>query len=280
MFATRADAHWWVAMTSESERVTSPEWRRILEHGDHFRRHRRWFRMLPSNPRCELCQAPFAGLGGMVLRIVRGIQPSTLNPRYCNDCELIGAEFPGGAETDVAMLFVDIRGSTTLAEGMTPIAFTAVIDRFYRAATEVLIDAGGLIEKLIGDEVTAIFAKGFAGSDYVEQAVVAGRCLLRASGEAGEDGIGVPIGVGIHAGRAYVGAVGAAGRMVTISALGDTVNVAARLAAAAGPGELLISDVACRAAGVDSAPYEARELALKGRSSPVTVHVLTADALD
>lgn len=267
-------------MTSEFERVTSPEWRRILEQGDHFRHHRRWFRMLPSDPRCELCRAPFAGIGGAVLRAVRGIRPSTLNPRYCNDCELVGSEFPGGAETDVAMLFVDIRGSTSLAEGMTPSAFTAIIDRFYQTATDVLIDAGALIEKLIGDEVTAIFARGFAGPDYVQQAVDAGRHLLRASSEAGGGRIGVPIGIGVHAGPAYVGAVGRAGRLVTISALGDTVNVAARLASAAGPGEMLVSDATCRAADVGRATPVQRELALKGRSTPVTVHVLTAGTLD
>jgi adenylate cyclase len=263
-------------MTPQPDRATSPQWSRILEQGDHFRHARRWFSLLPSSPRCELCLAPFAGVGGTLLRAVRGIKPSTLNPRYCNDCELIGAEFPGGAETDVAMLFVDIRGSTTIAQDLTPAAFSAVIDRFYRVVTDVLIDAGGLIEKLVGDEVTAIFARGFAGPTYVRDAVEAGFRLLEAGSGRDDSALGVPVGVGVHAGRAFVGAVGQAGRMVTISALGDTVNVAARLASLAGPGEMLVSEDACRAAGIADQGRPARLLELKGRATPVSVRVVTA----
>ncbi|HSK96440.1 MAG TPA: hypothetical protein VK891_07480, partial [Euzebyales bacterium] len=81
-------------MTTQPDRLHSPEWSRILEQGDHFRHWRRWLRLLPSDPRCELCRAPFAGAGGVLVRTVKGIRPSTLNPRYCNDCELIGAQFP------------------------------------------------------------------------------------------------------------------------------------------------------------------------------------------
>lgn len=263
-------------MTPQPDRLHSAAWSRILEQGDHFRHARRWFSRLPSAPRCELCLAPFSGVGGAVLRTVKGIRPSTLNPRYCNDCELLSAECPGGAETDVAMLFVDIRGSTTLAEDMTPVAFSAVIDQFYRVATDVLIEAGALIEKLMGDEVTAIFAPGFAGPEYVRSAINAGSSLLGAGVEPGDSDVGVPVGVGVHAGRAFVGAVGRAGRMITISALGDTVNVAARLASLAGPGEMLVSNAACRMADIDAREYPARQLELKGRTTPVGVRVVTA----
>ena len=124
---------------------------------------------------------------------MKGIRPSTLNPRFCNDCELIGDQYPGGAEADVAMLFVDIRGSTTIAEGLSPWDFSAVIDRFYRRATEVLVDAGALIEKLVGDEVTAIFAPGFAGRHYVRRAITAGLRLLEIGDADEDDHVGVPL---------------------------------------------------------------------------------------
>ena len=253
----------------------SEEWRKILERGDHFRPYRQVLRLMPSDPRCELCRAPFAGVGGAFVRAVKGIRPSSLNPRFCNDCELIGDEYPGGAEADVAMLFVDIRGSTTLAEGLTPWDFSTVIDRFYRASTEVLVDAGALIQKLIGDEVTAIFAPGFAGRRYVRRAVEAGARLLEIGDTADDSHVGVPLGVGVHAGRAFVGAVGSSGGMTTISALGDTVNVAARLVSLAGPGEMLVSDDAYAAAGLDDHRHPARHLELKGRTTPVGVRVLT-----
>jgi adenylate cyclase len=263
-------------MTPTPDYTYSTEWRRILEHGDHFLPYRRILRLMPAAPRCELCRAPFGGVGGAFMRTVRGIRPSTLNPRFCNDCELIGAQYPGGAEADVAMLFVDIRGSTTLAEGLTPWDFSAVIDRFYRAATDVLVDAGALIEKLIGDEVTGIFARGFAGRHYVRSAITAGSRLLELGDPGVRSSIGVPVGVGVHAGRAFVGAVGKTGTMTTISALGDTVNVAARLASNAGPGEMLVSDDAYAAAGLDDQRHSARCLELKGRTAPVGVRVVTA----
>jgi adenylate cyclase len=174
------------------------------------------------------------------------------------------------------MLFVDIRGSTTLAEGLTPWDFSAVIDRFYRAATDVLIDAGALIEKLVGDEVTAIFTPGFAGRHYVRSAIDAGARLLEI-GDSGRDGqLGLPLGVGVHVGRAFVGAVGTSGGMTTISALGDTVNVAARLVSLAGPGEMYVSASAYDAAGLDDQRHPVRHLQLKGRTTPVGVRVITA----
>lgn len=262
-------------MAPSSGHLHSEEWSRILEQGDQFKHLRRWLRLLPSDPRCELCQAPFAGVGGAFVRSVKGIRPSTLNPRYCNDCELLGAEFPGGAEVNVAMLFSDIRGSTSMAEGMSAWEFSGVIDRFYRESTGVLIDAGALIEKLNGDGVTAIFAPGFAGRSYVRHAIEAGSRLLTIGG--GDDGrqLGVPIGVGVHAGRAFVGAVGEAGGLTTISALGDTVNVAARLSSVAAAGELLVSEVAYASAGLERHHHPSRRLQLKGRSTPVDVRVIT-----
>ncbi len=147
--------------------TSSEAWRRILEEGDEFKRLRWIFKRLPSEPRCQMCHAPFRGFGGVLLRAVKGLGPSSLNPRYCNDCELIGADYPGGAEVDVAMLFADLRGSTSLAEQSTTWEYTAVIDRFYREAARVLIESDALIEKLIGDAVTAIFVGGLAGPQYV-----------------------------------------------------------------------------------------------------------------
>jgi adenylate cyclase len=242
------------------------EWERILEEGDEFKRLRWLFRWLPGNPRCELCLAPFAGPGGALVKL-RGLKRSALNPRFCNDCELLATEHPGGAEVEAALLFADIRGSTAMAEGMAPAEFSRIIDGFYRQAGEVLIAEGALIEKLIGDEVTAIFVKGFAGPHFIHRAIETAGKMLAAP-------LAIPIGIGVHSGPAYIGAVGESGRLVTISALGDTVNVAARLAAAAGPGEAVISEAACRAAEFDSSQLEARSLELKGKTGPTEVRIL------
>ena len=99
--------------------------------------------------------------------------------------------------------------------------------------------------------------------------------LLRATGHGG-DAPWVPIGVGVNTGTAYVGAVGTA-EHVEFTALGDAVNVTARLASAAGRGELLVTDAAARAAGLDLPVLERRQLDLRGKSAATDVVVLTVD---
>ena len=81
-------------------------------------------------------------------------------------------------------------------------------------------------------------------------------------------------GAEFHTGVAYVGAVGSESTVVDFTALGDSVNVTARLASLAGAGEALISDAACRSAGVDLGELEGRDLELKGRGAPLSVRVL------
>jgi adenylate cyclase len=84
----------------------------------------------------------------------------------------------------------------------------------------------------------------------------------------------VPIGIGVHTGIAFVGAVGE-GPSASVTALGDIVNVAARLASAAGPGELLVTDEAARAAHVETG--ERRDLELRGKAERVPVVVLRVE---
>jgi adenylate cyclase len=99
--------------------------------------------------------------------------------------------------------------------------------------------------------------------------------LLRVTGHENPDGPWVPVGVGIHTGRAWVGSiVGASGEAADFTALGDNVNVAARLASNAGQGEVLISEATYRAARIETEGLEKRELELKGKSELVSAKVL------
>lgn len=247
-------------------------WRAILTgaHPD-IRGGRRFYARIPSHPRCKLCNAPFGGMGGMLMRPL-GKAPSEMNPRFCGEC--FSKTQLGGAEVELSMLFVDVRGSTTLAEGLSPSEFTRILNRFYTAATEVLVDTDALIDKLVGDEVIGLYVPGYAGPDHAQLAVQAAERLLRATGHADPDGPWLPIGVGVHTGVAFVGAVGSAGRVTDVTALGDAVNTTARLVSMAGPGEVLVSEAAAQAAGMDLAGLEQRRLELKGRAEPVEVHVL------
>lgn len=248
-------------------------WRAVLS-GSHpgLRRGRRFYGLLPKDPRCKLCNAPFAGPGAWIGKMA-GKRPSGKNPNFCGDCL---AKTPvGGAEVEITMLFADIRGSTALAENIGPSEFAGILNRFYRAATQVLVRRGALIDRFVGDEVIALFVAGYAGEEHAAQAVSAAKELLEATGHAREEGPWVPVGAGVHVGTVFVGVVGSDQGVTDITALGDPMNATARLASLAGAGEVLVSDPASSAAGIDISTLETRELQLKGRREPMTVRVLT-----
>lgn len=253
-------------------------WRKILTEGNPIWRNLRplWGK-LPSNPRCVNCHRPFSGTGGTFLRVAMGVHKSHKNPRFCADCHSFTTEYPGGAEIDLTMLFADVRGSTTIAEKMNNTEFSHLMNRFYEATINVLVRADAFIDKLVGDEVTALFIPGFAGNDHARKAVEAGQELLRVTGYGEPNGPWVPIGVGVHTGAAWVGSiVGARGVGADFTALGDNVNIAARLASKAGAGEVLISEATYDAARIENDNLEKRDLELKGKSSVVSVRVLYA----
>jgi adenylate cyclase len=253
-------------------------WYKNLTEGNIYWRHyRHYYGMLPSSPRCVHCHRPFAGIGGTILRRLQGIRKSDKNPRYCADCYGFTKRFPGGAEIELTMLFVDVRGSTILAEEMDTHEFSSLMNRFYKATIEVLVQADAFIDKLVGDEVTALFVPSFAGPEHARRAVKAGQALLRVTGHGEAASPWVPVGVGIHTGTAWVGSIeGASGAAADFTALGDNVNIAARLASEAGQGEVLASEATINAAGIQSRGLEKRALDLKGKSEVVNVRVLHA----
>ncbi len=230
-------------------------------------------RRLPGTPRCNFCSAPFGGVGAPMARLL-GRRPWVKNPRYCSTCFMLLEHQHGGAEIDCSLLFADVRGSTALAERIRPGEFHDLMDRFYDTAARVLFAHDAILDKFVGDEAVAIFIPALSGERHAARAVAAGRALLAAAGHLDADGPWLPLGIGVHAGVAFVGAVGEM-PSTTITALGDVVNVAARLASAAGPGELLVTEVAARAADLNDGS-ERRLLALKGKSEPVPVVVLGA----
>ncbi len=138
----------------------------------------------------------------------------------------------------------------------------------------MLINSDALNEKLKGDEVTGLYFPAYAGQDYTRIAIQAAQMILQVTGHSGKDGPWIPVGIGVHSGTAFVGAVGSRDGLIEITALGDAANVAARLAANAGPGELIVSDEALIASGLDMDGWERRTLSLKGREEPVEVWVL------
>jgi adenylate cyclase len=254
------------------DRPTSEEiWRKLLIEGHQpLLRSQRWFRHLPSPPRCKLCHNPFGGIGGKLVGLW-GFTPSRKNPNLCAKC--CEGLPPGGLEVDIAVLFADVRGSTALGEQLAPSAFAALLNRFYNAATEALIRYDAIIDKLIGDEVMALFIPGICGPDYRRRAAEASVALLKALGYGQSAEPWLPIGCAVNSGVAYVGNVGGEGT-VDFTALGDVINTAARMQSNAAVGEVLISEQVYAAVAEQFPDAESRTLTLRGKEAPVMVRVL------
>jgi adenylate cyclase len=199
--------------------------------------------------------------------------PSRSNPLLCSMCFRHLRDSPGGAEVELSVLFADIRGSTGIAERASASDFRALVQQFYYRASKAINDHDGIVDKFLGDGIMALFLPVVTGGQHAARAIEAGEALLREVMDRELIAGGVGVGVGVHTGDAFVGAVGTEDRL-DFTALGDTVNVAARLGGAAGAGELLVSDAAWRAAG-RSDPDEWRRQPIHGRAEPLDVVVVT-----
>ncbi len=235
---------------------------------------RRLFSHVPSGPNCKICAAPFGGPGGAILRHI-GFGRYPGNPLMCNFC-ITSLQKQGvqGAEIPVSLLFADIRGSTGIGERLSATEFRAFLDRFYRLASDAVLNNGGIVDKFVGDEAIGLFFRGVSGDDHTAAAVAAGRQLLARAAAAGDTTEAIPVGAAVHTGEAFVGSTATDDLVSDFTALGDVVNTTARLASEAGAGELLVSVEAVDAAAMDASSYERRSVAVRGRSEGVDVVIL------
>ena len=191
-------------------------------------------------------------------------------------CERLFEQCRGGAETDIAVIYADVRGSTHLAARMRPVEFAALMERFFVAATRILTADGAAIDKMAGDEVIALYLPGLLVDrrNFRRNAARAAVELLRVTGHSDAGGPWLPIGVGVHSGVAFVGSIGTERGTYEFAALGETMNLGARLVSAAGTGEVVISDAIWPdVAGEFNA--ERRLLTLKGINGSVPAHVVS-----
>ena len=235
-----------------------------------MRMGRHVLKVFPSEVHCKLCASPLQGGWGSVMTVI-GKGPWEKNPKYCSMCFKDMVKHRAGAEIPCSVLFADVRGSTELAERMSPTEFRRAMDRFFAVATDVLVEQDAIVDKFVGDEVIGLFIPVLTGELHASRAVAAGVTLL------GRTEGWIPVGVGVNTGIAFVGAVGP-DDVAEFTAMGDPVNVTARLATAAGAGEVLVTVAAASAAQLDAAGLEHRSLALKGKSAPTEVVVLSASA--
>jgi adenylate cyclase len=210
-----------------------------------------------------------------------------MNPNVCTMCE----ETPKFLEFFVkgkknkpipaTVLFADIRGYTDVSQVLDHPTLASLLSRFYESCSSVIWERDGIVSKLIGDAVLAIFNFPITRPDHVKQAVLSGielqkKCMEMNARlkEQAEKEISIGVGVGIHTGDVFIGDIGQACRDFT--AVGEVVNLAARLQGAAKTCEVLISENVYQFIKDDFPNAESRVCTLKGIKEPVTVYALEA----
>jgi len=196
-----------------------------------------------------------------------------------------GTKLSLGGERMIAVMFVDLRGFTAFSEKRLPYDVVFILNRYFRAVGQAIEDAGGRVDKFIGDGVMALFGLDVDGARAARQSLDAARRIALAIGDFNESLTGeidepLRIGIGIHAGPAIVGDLGH-GRATTLTAIGDTVNTASRLEAQSKDfaAQLVVSQDLLDLAGVKLDVGERHEVEVRGREERLRVHVVKEAAL-
>ncbi|MCD8218650.1 MAG: adenylate/guanylate cyclase domain-containing protein [Clostridiales bacterium] len=184
----------------------------------------------------------------------------------------------GGEKRHIAVLFVDIRGFTPLSEALQPEEVVEILNEYLGLVTDAIFKNGGTLDKFIGDAAMAVFNAPFDSDDYIYKAVCAARDIAAGSewiAATFQERFGkkVSYGIGVNCGYAVVGNIGSEFRM-DYTAIGDTVNTAARLEANAKAGQILISEAVYELLKNRLDVTEVGEIPLKGKSQGVMVYSL------
>ena len=181
-------------------------------------------------------------------------------------------------DCEIAVLFVDIRGFTSMSEGLPPDKVVGILNRYLGKVTEAIFRNEGTLDKFIGDAVMAVYNAPLDVENYMEKAVRTGIDIIESveslNGELERDfGRRIACGVGVHCGQAVVGNIGCDFRM-DYTAIGDTVNVSERLESLAKAGQVLISEQIYEHVKDRFQAEYIGELALKGRQDKVKAFAL------
>ncbi len=182
----------------------------------------------------------------------------------------------GGENRQIAVLFVDIRGFTTMSESLRPEEVVEILNEYLSLTTKSIFDNGGTLDKFVGDATMAVFNAPFALDDYIFKAVCTAWDMKAGADAIAEKfekrfGKSVAFGIGINCGEAVVGNIGCEFRM-DYTAIGDTVNTAARLESNAKRGQILISEAVYEAVKDRVEVTPVGEIPLKGKSKGVFVY--------
>jgi class 3 adenylate cyclase len=181
----------------------------------------------------------------------------------------------GGSVLEVTVLFADLRGFTTFSEGVEPAEIVRMLNRYHGVAVPCILDNGGTIVQFVGDALLALFNAPARQADHARRAVRAALDMQAAVERIAESRPDWPrMRAGANTGPALVGNIGSE-TLRGFNAMGDAVNVAARLQALAEPGQVVIGDATLTAVGdgIDVEPLG--DLTVKGRHQPVRAFIVT-----
>ena len=214
------------------------------------------------------CQTRPSGDIEVVPLLPPGIAPTDQSgrPRYLH-----------GDERQIAILFADLRGFTSISENKLPYDVVFILNRYFAEMGTAIEDAGGYVDKFIGDGIMALFGIESGPREGCQTALEAARKMLHGldviNAELSHD-LDEPlrIGIGIHAGPAVVGEMGH-GRATAITAIGDAVNTASRLEAMTKDNavQLIISETVAQWAGITLDDVPSREIEVRGKSESISV---------
>jgi adenylate cyclase len=189
-----------------------------------------------------------------------------------------------GSEREIAILFADIRGFTSLAEGRLPYDVVFVLNRYFTAMGQAVEAAGGRVDKFIGDGVMALFGIESDARAASRASLEAARLMSERLGELNRslhDELDQPlrIGIGIHIGPTIVGEMGY-GSAVAMTAIGDAVNTASRLETLTKTYgcELVVSDETVLRAGLDLSAFPRYEIEIRGKRDMLAVRTVGSAA--
>ncbi len=194
-----------------------------------------------------------------------------------------GFQQPGylaGQELEVAIVFVDLRRSTKLSEDRLPYDFVFVLNQFFAAIDSALVETGGHYAQFNGDGLMAIYGLESGLEQGCAEALEGASAMLRQLDQLNQRlGNEIPeplaIGIGIHCGEAIVGSMGPPAHPI-ISAIGDNVNVAARLEALCKEYgvPLVVSETAAARAGVDLSAFRQDTVQVRGREQSLGIYAV------
>ncbi len=180
-----------------------------------------------------------------------------------------------GQNAEVTVLFADIRGFTTMSAHMPPEEVVRFLNAFFGEAVDAVEKNGGVVDKFIGDCVMAVWGAVDRREDDARKAIAAALDMVQRANKIRVNGEPLEVGVGINTGPAVVGAIGAA-RRLDYTAIGSTVNLAARLCGIAQTGQVLVTSDTLMRAGPGVIQETSEAVLLKGIDVPIVPYSVKA----